>query len=107
MHLIRELWPKLLISYDLNYLVVAEVVVVDQMPVDTHQVVVELEVTRASGYGPSPLQGSALPFSNLEGGGKVMLLLLVVVEQVDHLEVLHVEEIKEVIQYLMFVEQRQ
>ena len=36
-----------------------------------------------------------------------MLLLLVLVEQVDHLEVLYVEEIKEVIQYLMFVDPRQ
>jgi hypothetical protein len=36
-----------------------------------------------------------------------MLLLLVLVEQVDHLEVLYVEETKEVIQYSMFVEQRQ
>jgi hypothetical protein len=36
-----------------------------------------------------------------------MLLLLVVVEQVDHLVHTHVKEQQEVIQYSMFVDQRQ
>ena len=65
------LWPKKLISYNLNYLVVA-----GGGGGGTRYSLSGNEDGggggaggyRASGFGPSPLQGSALSFSNLDGG---------------------------------------